>query len=363
MRLDVVFDRYFEKSIKGMTRDKRGTGLRQRVTEDVRVPANFMGFLRDSENKEELNHLLVTAGSQLLIPTSKDLFITSSSSVIHVGSNADMKEQCNHEEADSRIMVHLMNAIQQGTTSVKIRTGDTDVVVIVCGQYHRIDTVAIWIEFIASGKVTWINIAELCNSLGPMAKAMPMFHALTGCDVTASFRGKGKLSFANSLKKNPWFTDVSREVEQFKTVQEDSELFQAIQHFFIKVYSSTNEDGIHDINIFRKNSFCKGKRDMSQIPPTKDALLQHTQRSIFQASIWMSSHQSILPEVSPAEFGWRKNKEGKGWEPQWITKPTLANSAKALIQCACKTGCQTARCRCKREDIKCSNLCRCGCHE
>jgi hypothetical protein len=316
--------------------------------------------LKDSENKEELNYLLATTGSNLPIPTSKDLFFTSSSAVIHVGSKIDMEDQCNHEEADSRIMVHLMNAIQQGTTSVKIRTGDTNVVAIVCGQYHRIDVVVIWIEFIASGKVTWINMAELCNSLGPMTKAIPLFHALTGCDVTASFKGKGKVSFANSLKNNPWFTDVLREVEHFKTVQEDSELFQAIQHFFIKVYSSS-EDEIRDINIFRKKAFCKGKRDMSQIPPTKDALLQHTQRSIFQASIWMSSHQPILPEVSPADFGWRKKKEGKGWEPQWITKPTLSNTAKALVQCGCKKGCQTARCRCKREDLKCSNLCRCGC--
>ena len=56
---------------------------------------------------------------------------------------------------------------------------------IVCGRID--DGVAIWIKFIAGGNVAWISIKELCDSLEPMAKALPLFHAFTGCDVMSSF--------------------------------------------------------------------------------------------------------------------------------------------------------------------------------
>lgn len=104
---------------------------------------------------EKLKHP-AAAGSKLWIPTHKDHFITSFLSVLHTGSNVQMKRDCTHEEADSRIMVHSMNVIQHGTTSVKIQTGDTAVVVIVCSQYYRIDDrVTIWIEFLDGGIVAW----------------------------------------------------------------------------------------------------------------------------------------------------------------------------------------------------------------
>lgn len=39
-------------------------------------------------------------------------------------------EPCNHEEADTRIMVHIGDAVAQGHTKVMVRTVDTDVVVL-----------------------------------------------------------------------------------------------------------------------------------------------------------------------------------------------------------------------------------------
>ena len=36
---------------------------------------------------------------------------------------------CNHEEADTRMMVHVNDAVMQGFNKILIRTVDTDVVV------------------------------------------------------------------------------------------------------------------------------------------------------------------------------------------------------------------------------------------
>ena len=42
---------------------------------------------------------------------------------------------CNHEEADTRIVIHVIQALQSGCTSVLVRTVDTDVVVILFGKF------------------------------------------------------------------------------------------------------------------------------------------------------------------------------------------------------------------------------------
>lgn len=59
--------------------------------------------------------------------------------------------QCNHEEADTRIVVHMRHALERGAESVLVRTVDTDVVVILVGKLH---------DLLASNKrakvcVTW----------------------------------------------------------------------------------------------------------------------------------------------------------------------------------------------------------------
>ena len=56
-----------------------------------------------------------------------------------------------HEEADTRIVLHVQHALQTGARSLLVRTVDTDVVVILVGKYH--DLVAdyqdaeIWVAF------------------------------------------------------------------------------------------------------------------------------------------------------------------------------------------------------------------------
>ena len=37
---------------------------------------------------------------------------------------------CNHEEADTRIIVHVRDAVQKGAKHISVRTVDTDVVVL-----------------------------------------------------------------------------------------------------------------------------------------------------------------------------------------------------------------------------------------
>ncbi len=47
-------------------------------------------------------------------------------------------QNCNHEEADTRIVVHVLHALQHGDKTIQVRTVDTDVVVILTGTFHEL---------------------------------------------------------------------------------------------------------------------------------------------------------------------------------------------------------------------------------
>ena len=106
---------------------------------------------------------------------------------------------CNHEEADTRIVIHVLHALQSGCTSVLIRTVDTDVVVILVGKFDRLiaerSDADIWIAFGMGKHFHFISVNRVCVSLGETrARCLPVFHALSGCDTTSAFVGKGKQS-------------------------------------------------------------------------------------------------------------------------------------------------------------------------
>lgn len=106
---------------------------------------------------------------------------------------------CNHEEADTRIIVHLLHALQHGSVTVLVRTVDTDVVVILVGKFKQLKEVNgnldVWVAFGMGKTFSFININELCRSLGEKKSCcLPLFHAISGCDTTSALYGKGKKS-------------------------------------------------------------------------------------------------------------------------------------------------------------------------
>ena len=69
-RVDVVFDVYSTEtaSLKQATRDKRGNGIRLRVTKRTKVPKNWQSFLRVDANKQELFKLLADEIQLTVVP-------------------------------------------------------------------------------------------------------------------------------------------------------------------------------------------------------------------------------------------------------------------------------------------------------
>lgn len=74
-------------------------------------------------------------------------------------------------------------------------------------------------------------------------------------------------------------------------------------------------------------------------------------------SIWNNSLVKQQPEHDPENWGWVL-KEGK-YQPLWMTQREASNECRELIKWGCKKRC-AGRCRCKKADLPCTELCQCG---
>ena len=181
------------------TREKRGKGVRRNVSGKTKLPRNWMDFLRDSLNKKELFSFMTSKVENYVFPQGKAVYITADELVVTVCASSLMSN-CNHEKANTRIVVHVIHALTQGRKTAQVRIEDTDVIVALVGVFQRMLQCQlfadIWVAFGVGKTCKLHSINAICNSLAASkSRALPMFHALSGCDTTSSFRGKGKKSF------------------------------------------------------------------------------------------------------------------------------------------------------------------------
>lgn len=171
--------------MKASTRGKRGKGIRRRVQADSAIPGNWESFLRIDDNKTELFTYLA---EQLSTFNATDDKIVVSTLRMEVVCNCPSKDTsqispCNHEEADTRIMLHVKDAVQTGMRQIMIRTVDTDVVVIAISIVHKLNILTLWIAFGVGKNLRYIPVHEIAAYLGPSkSSALLFFHAFSGCD-------------------------------------------------------------------------------------------------------------------------------------------------------------------------------------
>ena len=283
-RIDLVFDRYLAKSLKDAVRDKRGSGTRFKVQANGKLPVRWSDFLFVSENKKELFHFLAKEIHGHSFKENKQILVTMDTKVLAVNSPA--MPPCSHEEADSRIFIHILDALEEGNNCFMIRTVDTDIVTISLGKFHDIEArysdFDLWIKFGSGQSLRMIHINSICNQIGrPTARSLPFFHAFTGCDTTSAFKGKGKKSGWQTWKAFQAITPVFEFLSQnpFSALSKESVEFMQLQKFVVLLYSKNTE--AVTVNEGRKLIFASNQ-NLDKIPPTEDALLQHANRAIYQ---------------------------------------------------------------------------------
>ena len=185
-----------------------------------------------------------------------------------------------------------------------------------------------------------------------------MFHSLTGCDTVSSFAGRGKKLSWGVWNVFPALTDALLSVTP-QSITFPMDVFDVIQRFVVLLYSRTCDP--NNVNEARKQLFSQGSRTLENILPTEAALFQHSKRAVYQGGYVWGQALILSPDLpNPVDWGWVDKQHN--YVPFWTTLPEVSHVCSQLIKCGCKQTC-TGRCKCKRNDLNCTDLCTCqgGC--
>ena len=228
-----ICDRYPDKSTKRDERAKRAlqiivqasdfkvTGPDQRRPRDFHsllkssvFKTSFLKFLAEEWQKDSYANII---GKRRLVMGVEDVCYTftvmEDESVIR-STNEDLA--CNHEEADTQIVLHLAYLSKQTIPNVVIRCNDTDVFIILLYHFGT-DNIKANVRMDAgmdsSNTRRFIDMTFLVTLLGKsLCSALPGLHSFTGSDYTSAFLRKGKVCPLQLMENSTPFVNAFTEL-------------------------------------------------------------------------------------------------------------------------------------------------------
>ena len=117
--------------------------------------------------------------------------------------------ESNHEEGDTKIVLHLLNIASSRSedATITVRSPDTDVFVILLKYSSDVkQKQRILFDTGVGDKRRLIDVKKVAEIVGKdICSVLPSLHAFTGCDTTSAFVRKGKLVPLKILQRNPKF--------------------------------------------------------------------------------------------------------------------------------------------------------------
>lgn len=259
----------------------------------------------------------------------------------------------NHEEADTRMILHANHAARAERRLV-IQSPDTDVLVLSVSHFRSLDCSELWFRTGTKDRHRWIPVHDIAHVLGEkVCSSLPGFHAITGCDSTSSLAGIGKKKAWDSFCGNNGHQD------SLSLLGEEQEL-NAItagkcEAYVCSLYTASKKTSTADE--LRYLMFCHKKQKNEMLPPTSDCLLQHLKRSNYQVFVWRHALEAMQDLEPPEIHGWVK--DGELLVPLLITKAPAPESLLELTTCKCKTSACLRSCSCNNTGLACREGCYC----
>ena len=184
------------------------------------------------------------------------------------------------------MILNAADGAKQGYKNILIRTVDSDVVVLAISFANRIECEKLTVAFGIGESFRYLDVSRMALVLGDRkSHILSIFYALTDCDTTSTFAGRGKRTAWTTWSK---FADVSpalRKLAQAPTAADVEEVIPDIGRFVVLMYDQGSSDD--SVNKARKTLFTSKKREIENIPPTQDALRHHVLRVAYQAGhVW-----------------------------------------------------------------------------
>ena len=260
--IHLIFDKTISPSIKDCERNKRGdnrTVAYQIIGPEQKRPGNWLQALRVDQFKEALVEFLTGFwGNDDLAPIigQKKLYVNSADVCysFHNENGIMMKAieedfRCSHEEADTRMLFHISKV--PSPSNIVIRTVDTDVLVIALGALHNLEEgKKVWMEtgIVTKNTLRYISVNQIHESFGKeFCKALPAFHAFTGCDYTASFNRKGKVRPLKLFENNESIQQVFSKLHDWNTINEED--IMSVESFVCKMYGQKRFASVNELRL------------------------------------------------------------------------------------------------------------------
>lgn len=366
-KVHLVFDQYWDTSIKYGERVRRGTTSALEVHingPSTPVPKQWGKYIANPQNKVNLCDFLTESLCKIgqeRIMESKKLFIgggyqdgepTVCISNAHCDDIAALKS--NHEEADTRLLLHAKYISSTDDDSrIIIQSPDTDVLVLCAAHFDHLNCEELWFKTGVKDRLRYIPVHDICRTLDEsLCRALPAFHALTGCDTNSALAGVSKKKAWEVLSRNEMH---QASLGLLGCVTLDQITAKNCEQFICDLYPSRKKASTADE--LRYLLFCQKKQKSEMLPPTSDSLLQHLKRANYQTYIWRTSLTAMQDLPSPEGNGWKK--EDTILQPVLMTKEPAPRSLMELTTCQCKKARCQSNCSCKNTGLSCTEACFC----
>jgi hypothetical protein len=312
-RVDFVCDTYRTPSIKDEEQNQRGiseveiaiTGPNQRRPKDFKAALKsrkfksaLLSFLTVEWSQDKYSEIL--EGHTLYVSCGKECFVyTTNDGVVSRDIVVSMRNE--HEEADTRIVLHLKHAndLNPAATAV-IRCNDTDVLCILCHHTKRFSAKVYMDTGLDSDNTRkYIDVTKLSLKIGSMCEMLPAVHAFSGCDYTSAFMRKTKVKIYDKVESSKDYQSVFAEFGEHSEVT--NELMDGTELFVCDMYGKPKLStlGAARYALFRQKyaptkqsdplSKLKGA-ESSTLPPSQSVLLQKVKRTNYVSMIWKNAH-------------------------------------------------------------------------
>ncbi|MES9881148.1 MAG: hypothetical protein ABW185_09730, partial [Sedimenticola sp.] len=352
-RIDIVFDRYREMSIKSSTRARRTKSAQpiRRVVEnrEVPLPKSWDNFMALPANKADLARFL---SEELLANPPVDKVIVVAGGFVNEREARASHESTDlsalmatHEEADTRLILH---AVHTRFDTVVVNARDTDVLLLLVSHFPHVQCKHLFMMAGTSKKRKYIPIDRVYHSLPQHASSSLLpFHALTGCDTTSYVSGH--------TKRSSWkvFKDNHELLVDLGVGELTNETAALVETFMCRIYNVSHTDSIDTARYYLFSKSAKPEA----LPPTSDALRFHVMRVNYQTMIWRQACCAAPELPAPDSMGW-KCADGN-LVPILMSRNPIPAACLDVIACSCNKMCGTLRCKCRKSGLRCTISCRC----
>ncbi|XP_041481075.1 uncharacterized protein LOC121428475 [Lytechinus variegatus] len=347
----VCLDKYEEGSIKDSERRLRGavdtnytiTGPEQTIRQSASKLLSSASFKNEFSKfilKEwgKAHYWKIFNGKTLFASYGGDCYQYTPDNSGNITVTHPAFLQGNHEEADTLVAFHVNNITSK---NIMVRASDTDILVILIASLGQLrpevrSAKLIIMDCGMGNNRRFINVSNITDVLEEstpgLLRAMPAYHAFTGCDFTSAFYRKGKTKPLEIITKDETGRFLNLFIRMGDPEAEGIDVDVASE-FVCYLYA---QHKVNDVNLARYNKLMQmtgrvdednplaniKRVDCALLPPCRRTLEMKVRRTMYVARLWMRAVTSFPCEnLSPIDHGWAV--EDNILAPLWFEGPAI----------------------------------------